>query len=57
MAWYLKGLRGAARIKDAIMEQTRRDDMVMLLDRFVEQMNDSGDEEGAAPDEITVSYH
>ncbi|CAG7656406.1 tRNA dihydrouridine synthase DusB [Paenibacillus allorhizosphaerae] len=35
LAWYLKGLHGAARIKDAIMEQTKRDALVQLLDDFI----------------------
>ncbi|MBU5674187.1 tRNA dihydrouridine synthase DusB [Paenibacillus brevis] len=35
LAWYLKGLKGAARIKDAIMEETRRDKMVRILEEFV----------------------
>ncbi|WP_010501501.1 tRNA dihydrouridine synthase DusB [Paenibacillus elgii] len=39
LAWYLKGLHGAARIKDAIMEQTKRDAMVQLLTDFIETLN------------------
>ncbi|MGG1616673.1 tRNA dihydrouridine synthase DusB [Paenibacillus sp. NRS-1782] len=35
LAWYLKGLRGSARIKDVVMEETKRDDMVRILDGFV----------------------
>ncbi|MGG6312094.1 tRNA dihydrouridine synthase DusB [Paenibacillus macerans] len=35
LAWYLKGLKGAARIKDLIMEETRRDQMVRILEDFV----------------------
>ncbi len=38
LAWYLKGLHGAARIKDAIMEQTKRDAMVQLLTDFIESL-------------------
>lgn len=34
MAWYLKGLRGAARVKDAIMEQTTRMGMAEILENF-----------------------
>lgn len=37
MAWYLKGLRDSARVKDVIMEHTRRDQMVHTLQEFVEQ--------------------
>ncbi|WP_342427638.1 tRNA dihydrouridine synthase DusB [Paenibacillus sp. FSL L8-0158] len=39
LAWYLKGLKGSARIKDAIMEETKRDDMVRILDQFVSQLH------------------
>lgn len=35
LAWYLKGLKGAARIKDSIMEETRRNEMVRILEDFV----------------------
>lgn len=37
MAWYLKGLSGAARVKDRIMEETKRDQMVAIMQEFVEQ--------------------
>ncbi len=40
LAWYLKGLHGGARIKDAIMEQTKRDAMVELLNDFVQSLED-----------------
>jgi nifR3 family TIM-barrel protein len=36
MAWYLKGLRGAARAKDAIMEQTTREGMAGILEEFAQ---------------------
>jgi len=39
LAWYLKGLSGAARIKDVIMEETRRDEMVRILEKFVETLD------------------
>lgn len=35
MAWYLKGIPGAARVKDVIMEMTERDRMVAVLENFV----------------------
>ncbi|MFP4978623.1 tRNA dihydrouridine synthase DusB [Paenibacillus sp. CN-4] len=35
LAWYLKGLKGAARVKDDIMEGTKRDEMVKILRDFV----------------------
>ncbi|RKN65778.1 tRNA dihydrouridine synthase DusB [Paenibacillus ginsengarvi] len=42
MAWYLKGLQGSARVKDVVMEQTRRDEMVQTLHDFIAGMDDSG---------------
>jgi tRNA-dihydrouridine synthase len=39
LAWYLKGLPGAARIKDVIMEETKRDNMVRILTEFVDSLN------------------
>lgn len=41
MAWYLKGLPGAARVKDVIMEMTERDRMVQVLSEFVSGLEDS----------------
>lgn len=35
LAWYLKGLKAAARVKDMIMEETKRDEMVRILEDFV----------------------
>lgn len=43
LAWYLKGLKGSARIKDIIMEETKRDELVKLLNQFVDQL-EWGDE-------------
>lgn len=42
MAWYLKGLQGSARIKDVVMEQTRRDEMVQTLYDYIAGLDDSG---------------
>lgn len=39
MAWYLKGLPGAARVKDKIMEQTSRDRLVEILNEYVDSLN------------------
>lgn len=36
LAWYLKGLKGSSRIKDLIMEETKRDEMVRILENFVD---------------------
>ncbi|QYK64986.1 tRNA dihydrouridine synthase DusB [Paenibacillus sp. S02] len=53
LAWYLKGLKGSARIKDVIMEETKRDDMVHILDQFVSQLhmveNDEPSTSAASP--------
>lgn len=38
LAWYLKGLKGSARIKDIIMEETKRDELVILLNNFVNNL-------------------
>lgn len=38
LSWYLKGLKGSARIKDMIMEETKRDEMVNLLNNFVNNL-------------------
>jgi len=54
LAWYLKGLSGAARIKDVIMEETRRDEMVRILEHFVESL-DQADQ--AASDEGEKVVH
>ncbi|WP_438448987.1 tRNA dihydrouridine synthase DusB [Gorillibacterium sp. sgz5001074] len=40
MAWYLKGIPGAARVKDVIMEMTERDKMVTVLETFVSGLDD-----------------
>jgi tRNA-dihydrouridine synthase len=39
MAWYLKGLVGSARVKDVIMELVKRDDMVHVLNEYVENLD------------------
>ncbi|WP_151737936.1 tRNA dihydrouridine synthase DusB [Paenibacillus tengchongensis] len=49
MAWYLKGLKGAARVKDVIMEETKRDGMVRLLEDFVVQCQYEEEEEASTP--------
>ncbi|MGE7828770.1 tRNA dihydrouridine synthase DusB [Paenibacillus sp. NPDC093718] len=40
LSWYLKGLKDSARIKDIIMEETKRDEMVNLLNNFVNNLED-----------------
>jgi len=49
LAWYLKGLKGAAPVKDLIMEETRRDEMVRILEGFV-----AGISTVAVPDEVSA---
>lgn len=49
LAWYLKGLKGSARIKDLIMEETRRDEMVRILENFVAELP-----EGASREEVSA---
>lgn len=49
LAWYLKGLKGAAPIKDLIMEETRRDEMVRILEGFVADISTA-----AVPDEVSA---
>jgi len=50
MAWYLKGLKGAAKVKDLIMEQTTRESLVRILHEYVEQL-----ETGEEADKETAS--
>ena len=45
MAWYLKGLKGAARVKDIIMEMTERDAMVRTLDDYLSRLTEDVFEE------------
>ncbi|MNF05885.1 tRNA-dihydrouridine synthase B [compost metagenome] len=48
LAWYLKGFRAAARVKDHIMEGTERDEMVRILHDFVDQLRDEEDQDTGA---------
>lgn len=48
MAWYLKGMKAAARVKDVIMEETKRDEMVRILNQFVTQLKEE-EQEGLNP--------
>lgn len=47
LAWYLKGLPSAARVKDAIMEETRRDEVARMLEEYVRQVNEKQEAESA----------
>jgi tRNA-dihydrouridine synthase len=57
MAWYLKGLKGAARVKDVIMEMTERDAMVRVLTEFVERMEEAEDSVDGSEAVSEVVYH
>ncbi|MVP02214.1 tRNA dihydrouridine synthase DusB [Paenibacillus lutrae] len=41
MAWYLKGMKGAASLKNSIMEQTTRQGMVSILDDYSASFDNS----------------
>lgn len=41
MAWYLKGLPGAARIKDKIMDETSRDGLIEILQQYIASLHES----------------
>jgi len=41
LAWYLKGLPRAARVKDQIMEETSRDRMVKILYEYVDSLEET----------------
>lgn len=41
MAWYLKGLPGAARVKDVIMEETSRDKLVVILEQYINSLDEA----------------
>jgi len=43
MAWYLRGLKGSARVKDLIMEQTTRESLVRILYEYVDQLESGED--------------
>jgi hypothetical protein len=60
LAWYLKGLPGAARVKDTIMEETSRDKMVQLLEEYIAALGEAGTKPASASsDEQSeeVVYH
>lgn len=49
MAWYLKGLPGSARVKERIMEETKRDHMVAILNEFVESIEQGAENKREEP--------
>lgn len=40
MAWYLKGMKGAAKIKDIIMELNEREKLVQVLETYVDSLGE-----------------
>lgn len=38
IAWYLKGLKGSAGVKERVMEATSRDEVVSILEQYVEDL-------------------
>ncbi|WP_010279297.1 tRNA dihydrouridine synthase DusB [Paenibacillus senegalensis] len=40
MAWYLKGMKGAAKVKDTIMELTEREKLVNVLEDYVQSFGE-----------------
>jgi hypothetical protein len=57
MAWYLKGLTGAARVKDVLMEHVKRDDMVHTLNDYVEHLMTTTAQEGSGTEEKSAILH
>ncbi|WP_136607591.1 tRNA dihydrouridine synthase DusB [Paenibacillus dokdonensis] len=55
LAWYLRGLKGSNRIKDEIMEGTKRDEMVRILEDFVASLNERAEGEADTAEEAVVS--
>ncbi|MFS0725033.1 tRNA dihydrouridine synthase DusB [Paenibacillus sp. 1P07SE] len=58
LAWYLKGLPGAARIKDQIMEETSRDGLVTIMGDYIDSLEEMADTPVAvsAPQHEKVAY-
>lgn len=48
-SWYLRGMRGAARIKDQVNVQTTRDGMAHVLTEFVKRFENGSDQTGRQP--------
>ena len=50
LAWYLKGIPGAARVKDVIMEETSRDKMVQILGQYIESLGEESEKPATSMD-------
>ncbi|MFC5653373.1 tRNA dihydrouridine synthase DusB [Paenibacillus solisilvae] len=59
LAWYLKGIPGAARVKDVIMEETSRDKMVQILLQYIDSLGEDSEKPASSPDSAAdeVVYH
>ncbi|MEI7027645.1 tRNA dihydrouridine synthase DusB [Paenibacillus sp. y28] len=58
LAWYLKGLRGSARVKDAIMDETTRGGMASILEQFISDLASGGHDQSGADDTAEpAAYH
>ncbi|BBH23311.1 tRNA-dihydrouridine synthase [Paenibacillus baekrokdamisoli] len=60
LAWYLKGIQGAARVKDVIMEETTRDKMAQILEQYIESLGEAGEKptssiDSSASDEVVYN--
>lgn len=56
LAWYLKGLPGAARVKDQIMEETKREPMVNLLNQYISTFGIDGADAGTRQEPETTLH-
>ncbi len=46
-AWYLKGLRGSAEVKNRIMEETEREQVAAILEQYVQSLQAAAETESA----------
>jgi tRNA-dihydrouridine synthase len=56
MAWYLKRMPGAARVKERIMEATEREEMIRILREYVQSLEEGYTSEPET-DQAAVSVH
>jgi tRNA-dihydrouridine synthase len=57
LAWYLKGLPGAARVKESIMELTDRESIVRVLREYVDSLSARGDGDDSAEAPLAQGLH
>jgi tRNA-dihydrouridine synthase len=53
-AWYLKGLRGSAEVKNRIMEVTERKQVAAILEEYVQWLSAAGIEETKEETAVSV---